>query len=485
MSYQAYSIQSGGFILAGPTGTGTSQPTFRLLVSGDIPNITSNQINNYIVGILGETVSGNSIVFKDIFNQRHNGSSRWYYADNASTGIIRFSPIFGICLNSGNSGNSVNIQTINGIVSGYSNLVADSGIWLGISGGIIQSQPNIPTNNTQVAIINLGFSISSSSFIFNPVRPKEITVLKLCSGLALYSLSSIEHFPDFPTRTRNALAYSYNKLVYPLSLITYYPMEEGSGSIIDIVNGNNGTPINSPTWQSGSLPPLHLTNNTTSPSLASASSQYYSVTNWVNSLNTNKFTISLWINPTTTSSSTTLFGNYANPNGFVLGFDDAGSSKLKFYTSSSTTLLSTNTIATGVWQNIIVTMNTNTANIYVNGTGNGSASGLSLQSTGGGNNNIGNLSTTTQYYNGKIKEFRFYNSVLTTIQIANLASGYNEDGSTQPYVSSDCPVQINSNTLTTNGIFVKLADPTGGNSNTITTFFNNYISGNYVFSVII
>jgi hypothetical protein len=153
--------------------------------------------------------------------------------------------------------------------------------------------------------------------------------------------------------------------------------------------------------------------------------------NFINYPTLNTFTISLWYNSTQTNGGT-IFAQQSsnlpdNPGGWVpvVYLQSNGLIRVEpFWTgASSNAILSSSSLNNGVWYNIVTTFNGSLNQLFVNGIYNSQRTGLTLASYTStyyyiiGAGSAAGRSLGTNYFNGSISTFNFYNRVLSDSEI--------------------------------------------------------------------
>jgi len=151
----------------------------------------------------------------------------------------------------------------------------------------------------------------------------------------------------------------------------------------------------------------------------------------------NGFTISAWINPTSSGGGT------AGSSGYILDKSSAGAGADGFYLGSNltddkwqltidqgTTVKSTNAMTIGVWTHILVTVSSaQLANMYLNGTITGTPNTDLIKTiadiTTTGVMKIGNrFGSTDKPFDGVISDVQMWNRVLSADEIAQVYAGF-------------------------------------------------------------
>ena len=205
-----------------------------------------------------------------------------------------------------------------------------------------------------------------------------------------------------------------NKKSYPGTGTTWTDMS-GSGNNTTLVNGVGYTTTNKGTMtfdgvNDHSFPPTNFF-----PYSASSA-----------------FTINLWFKSTQTTGGTIFAQQSVNTPDSASSFVPViylrsnGTLRIEpFWTGSTTNVISsTNALNNGTWQNATITFGSNTNQLYVNGIFNSQRTGLTLASyttiyyyiIGAGFMSSGR-EIGTNYFNGSISNFSFYNRVLSNLEI--------------------------------------------------------------------
>ena len=200
-------------------------------------------------------------------------------------------------------------------------------------------------------------------------------------------------------------------------------IDQGSG-------GNNGTSVSMPLTARTSDVPL----------FDNKSFAYDGVADYVDCgstsylQNLSEFSVSLWAKQTTATNTKCIIGdwgfdtdgNFAIETGLLSG----SATKLTFYikelSGAIRSIQTQNYVFTGnVWNHIVITFNSGTPNIYVNGT----AQGLNVPSLptslayGNGTINIGRFRGLGRNFNGTINDTSLFNTELTQEQVTQIYNG--------------------------------------------------------------
>lgn len=154
-----------------------------------------------------DTSANPKLVYKDVFNQRGSGASRWYLVDSDATGPVKISPVIGFATTSAASaGNTFTCQITQGQVSGFSGLTADTPVWAtSTAGAITQTVPAVPSSGAQNAVRVVGYAVSATVVMFEPWHDTVFQARN--SALTSGSSVTVEHFPDSGSRERPARGY--------------------------------------------------------------------------------------------------------------------------------------------------------------------------------------------------------------------------------------------------------------------------------------
>ena len=247
----------------------------------------------------------------------------------------------------------------------------------------------------------------------------------------------------------NGLPYSdgadvLNNLTLSTGLVSYWDMEEASGTRYDLHGSNNLTDNNTVTQATGKVGNC--------ASIASANTEYLSITDASQTgLNiTGDLSASFWINNTTDNDGVILgkrkasnaqyFIDYrTSPNRLRLSVSDDG--------TNSDVLEVETTLNTGTWYHVVCNWDASAGEVefFVNGSSVGTDSGLitSLYGSGNGEFQIGSRDGTASWLNGLIDEVSIWSKILTSTEITAL---YNSGDGIPYYAPTDVSTDY---TLTT------------------------------------
>ncbi len=197
--------------------------------------------------------------------------------------------------------------------------------------------------------------------------------------------------------------------------------------------------------------------------------------------NSSTISVSLWFKTTGHSGTATLInngGSNSNETGYFLGLNSNGT--VKFEAGGGTVNSSVN-YADDIWHHIVLTLNSGTYNIYVDGnttpvlTGSGAFTSTATRPTW-----IGQFSyalSNIEFFNGLIDDVRIYSDVLTTTEVGYL---YNDDTTNIANISNqvayyDMESDSNNNTLQTiTSVATYQLNSDGGTTNNVPDTTTNY-----------
>ncbi len=203
-----------------------------------------------------------------------------------------------------------------------------------------------------------------------------------------------------------------------LGMVAYYPMDEGSGSVVGDYSGQNlsGTAVNSPTW------------NTTADSkfgrslaFSPGSSQYVSVSHNAALNFSTQMTFAAWVKGSLGNQMSIIDkGDYGDA--FRVLIQGGGvSERVPAVQLKGSTVLGTTAIVSGSWTHVAFTYNGAETKIYVNGsltdtstaiTGALSTTATAMYIGQGGLNNL--------YFDGTIDDIRLFQRALTAAEILSI-----------------------------------------------------------------
>jgi hypothetical protein len=218
----------------------------------------------------------------------------------------------------------------------------------------------------------------------------------------------------------NDLGFHYVSTDPKEGLAGHWKLDEGAGTVAHDSSGygNDGTLINSPVWQTGTLVGALEFNGT--------GNQHVSVPDH-SSLEPNDITIALWIKPLGfTQSTATAFiaKRAATSNGYFLFYMNSTQTIQFDWGGSATRWDTTYSPPTNTWTHIAITRNNSGRALYVNGglySSTANAGGTAINTTVA--LRIGLNSYDYAYdYNGLMDDVRIYNRALSGQDVAALAS---------------------------------------------------------------
>lgn len=221
-------------------------------------------------------------------------------------------------------------------------------------------------------------------------------------------------------------------------LIGYWKLDSNAN---DSLGARNGTDSGSPTYATGKID-----NGVT----YNGSSSYSTIANH-SSLFPTSLTVSLWIKFTTVQQNKHIFtlqnANASPYLGFSIFVEDSANGKKITSATRSTSfgyITSTNNLNDGNWHHILVTFDSGTHTLYVDGTQNAQNTGKTLAWDTGADLKFGKFyNYSGGYYNGSLDEVGYWDRALSSGEIAEL---YNAGaGLTHPFSSG--PTNYNTSFL--------------------------------------
>lgn len=208
--------------------------------------------------------------------------------------------------------------------------------------------------------------------------------------------------------------------------VVYYPMNDTSGVLADVVNGVNMTPVNEAafTYGASSVPAGSYGSINVTPSQAAAFGT--AVTGSGQSLFTNNtsnnalnslaapITSMAWVNPSTFDLQRIISGSGGDGNGWGHGFVGGGNQRFTTYGVTDYDQNTGTTAQADAWQHVAVTFDGSTATFYLNGD--------QVDTKTGGNfavnpNEVfglfGLTNNNTELFNGTIDEVKVFSGVLS------------------------------------------------------------------------
>lgn len=211
------------------------------------------------------------------------------------------------------------------------------------------------------------------------------------------------------------------------SLISYWELEESSGTRVDSHGSNDLTDNNTVTQGTG------IQGNCAD--FEETNSEYLSVSNG-GTFDLTAGSVSFWVNPetlrtTTYSPEIVSTGVNTGNAGFVARYSFVDQ-KINFFFGGAGTVYaeSTTVLTAGTWYHVVCTWDTSRADVYVNGSLEGSDTGGGTLTAGASELRIGRDATTTnRYFDGLIDEVGIWSRAITSGEVSAL---YNS-GSGIPY----------------------------------------------------
>jgi len=186
-----------------------------------------------VVGTAGESLAAADFVYQDVYNQRGGGATKWYKIDADATGPVKISPRRGFTVAAiGSSSTGLIIIGHAATVAGLSGLTAGAPVWghASTAGAVTATEPAIPSNGTQVAVVRAGIALNTTALAFDAAAA--VDFVAYAAGLTNGSTATVEHWTDDGARERRPAAYvtaSAGGLV-----------SNGTGSAIGNMTANGG-----------------------------------------------------------------------------------------------------------------------------------------------------------------------------------------------------------------------------------------------------
>lgn len=202
------------------------------------------------------------------------------------------------------------------------------------------------------------------------------------------------------------------------NLIAYWSLDSNAN---DSLGSRNGTDSGSPTYGTGKIG-----NGVT----YNGSSSYATIANHA-SLFPTSLTVSLWVKFTTAQQNKHIFtlqnANASPYAGFSIFVEDAANGKKIWSATRSTSfgwIASTNNLNDGNWHHIVVTFDSGTHTMWVDGTQNSQNTGKTLVWDTGANLMFGKFyNYAGGYYDGSLDEVGYWSRALDSSEIASLYNG--------------------------------------------------------------
>jgi hypothetical protein len=232
----------------------------------------------------------------------------------------------------------------------------------------------------------------------------------------------------------------------PTNLVSYWELEEASGTRVDSHGSNDLTDTNTvgqATGIQGNSADFESTNSERLE-IADASQTGLDISPDIS--------ISMWIKPESLPSSGagySLCGKYRGAGGarqYVLSYDNsAGTYRFTWRTSSDGTAVNTDTIdytmTAGTWYHVALIHDSGTATLYINGSSQGTFTGYATTIVNGSEEfALGYCEDVAGYYDGLMDEVGIWSKALTSGEVTDL---YNS-GAGLPYLEGSPPT-VNSN----------------------------------------
>lgn len=219
-----------------------------------------------------------------------------------------------------------------------------------------------------------------------------------------------------------AITYTTGGLVLNLDAAEY----GGSGNWLDLTaNGNNATPVQTPTYSVSQSGYFDLNGGLYSLS-GTGQVDSFSITDSSTLDTMNSMSIEMWINTDTVQGTTSphlLFSKRETTSNGYVGFFTSASYTFRVGTTSANQLVWSSPPVTSSWQQLVITVGSGSGgNVYRNG---------SLVQTSSYTGSFGNIGTTANLllgdvnppstgvygYDGKMSVFRMYNRVLSASEV--------------------------------------------------------------------
>ncbi len=250
------------------------------------------------------------------------------------------------------------------------------------------------------------------------------------------------------TQTLKATS-SFNNLKMNDGLVTYWKLDEETGSLVRDSSGNGNTGYPSDILGSSLLTPGRIQFYNRGSAYFDLGSQY-----WVNDATTSakiargSFSVSLWINPADIATES-IFTDFEDTSGDTNSFDirhHLGKIEFCVYNNTCQNITGITTLSNGTWYHITAVYNqaTGAEELFVNGVREASAlsvtrgipSGFATYFT------VGSDAFGSAPYKGNIDDVRVYNRALSRSEVAALYNGNQTTGS---------GIYVLQNALTVNG----------------------------------
>ncbi len=207
--------------------------------------------------------------------------------------------------------------------------------------------------------------------------------------------------------------------------------------------------------------------------------------------NTDNFSISAWVYPTSLPTITMVVSNSLGGLAY-LGYAlyiSSGAPLFRYYqngTSTGSKLQYQSTLSINTWYHIVATFESGTVKLYVNGvvnTTSQSGSGFTGSTDLSGSEfKIGSIYPTNTYsFSGDLDEVSFYNRVLTQTQVNSLYSAGNPESTIDPNTINDLEFGVNFEDGTfTDIVNGEIGVPTGITTSNILSYINPIVTYNFL-----
>ncbi len=402
--------------VADNSGTGATDVTVAASASGGTVDTT---------GTAGEDLAARDIVYLKA------SDSKWYKLDTDATATVKVSPLRGIVPSAIANAASGTIR-LSGEVSGFTGLTAGGTVYGSTTaGGYTQTKPVPSLDGAQVCIVPIGEAISTTVVV---VKPHHVYFAKRAT-LSNDEVLTIEHYTDAQERLRllkaiasatltGASAASYSEtnqdsdvdLEYSIrdQLISWWALEEASGNRADSHGSNTLTDNNTVTSNPGKV--------NTAAQFTAANTEYLSHTDNADlSVSDVDFCFSLWVYLDSTGVARTILckdGNTGNREHYL---EVRATNVVRFFAFNGGTgqigvVSSVATLSASTWYHLYVYHDSvnNKVGISID---NGAA--VEAATTGAPGNGaapfeIGDRSSGTAPFNGRIDEVAFWKGRLLT-----------------------------------------------------------------------
>jgi alpha-L-fucosidase len=208
-------------------------------------------------------------------------------------------------------------------------------------------------------------------------------------------------------------------------LAGYWKFNETSGTTASDSSGNNNTgTVSGATW---------TTSGHNTGALSFDGVNDYVAVNSSSSLNLTKFTVAMWVNLTSLPAANSYYAlavkgadlseNYE----LLVGYPSAGSIHfpIKWTDGTRSGDSSSTQLTAGAWKHVVVTYDGTNAKVYINAVLDTTKTYGKTPQTNTGQLIIGNETSMTRYFKGKMDEVRIYNRALSQTEVTSL---YNYTG---------------------------------------------------------